>query len=214
MAEKKVDMKSMTRRERKDYIWYYYKTHIIVGICTLILAGTLIYDVVSKDQVIFSLTLFGEVDPTLDCEVIERDLTQLIAPEATEKETVRVQFYGLNDVETSFDEITDLYQQKMMTQVAASELDLVIMGENDFEFYIDQNMFQPLNELHDIDWSLVDEDQLLKDDETNMIYGIKMSENPIFKTINFDSEGKVLTLISNSKNKEMAVEIINYLLPE
>ena len=51
-----------------------------------------------------------------------------MAPEATKKEKVLVQFYGLNEVETSFDEMTDLYQQKMISQIAAQELDLVIMG--------------------------------------------------------------------------------------
>lgn len=214
MAEKKVDLKSMTKQEKRDYIWYYYKTHIITGLLAILLVGSLIYEVTSKDQIIFSLTLFGASEPTLYYEEIEEDLTQLVAPDSNAKETVRVQFFALNEVEESFDEITDLYQQKMMTQVAAKELDLVIMGENDFKFYANQNMFEPLNEVTGIDWSLVADQDLLKDSTTQLIYGIKMSENSLLNTVNYDSEGKVLALINNSNHKEMATKIINYLLPQ
>lgn len=214
MAEKKVDLKSMSRQEKKDYIWYYYKNHILMGIFAVVLVGSLIYDVMTKDKIIFSLTLFGEAESALQIEEIQQDLTQLVAPEAAEREKVLVQFYSLNDVETSFNEMTDLYQQKMMSQIAAQELDLVIMGENDFKFYARENMFEPLNELVGIDWSLVEDAQLIKDEETDFVYGIKMERSQLLNSINYETNGKVLALINNSLNKEMAMEVINQLLAE
>lgn len=214
MAEKKVDLKSMSRQEKKDYIWYYYKNHILMGIFAVVLVGSLIYDVMTKDKIIFSLTLFGEAESALQIEEIQQDLTQLVAPEAAEREKVLVQFYSLNDVETSFNEMTDLYQQKMMSQIAAQELDLVIMGENDFKFYERENMFEPLNELVGIDWSLVEDAQLIKDEETDFVYGIKMERSQLLNSINYETNGKVLALINNSLNKEMAMEVINQLLAE
>ena len=55
MAEKKVDLKTMTRKEKKDYIWYYYKSHMMMGLFAVVLVGSLIYDVMTKDKIIFSL---------------------------------------------------------------------------------------------------------------------------------------------------------------
>ncbi|WP_317326820.1 hypothetical protein [Turicibacter sanguinis] len=214
MAEKKVDLKTMTRKEKKDYIWYYYKSHMMMGLFAVVLVGSLIYDVMTKDKIIFSLTLFGEAESGVQIEEIQQDLTQLVAPEATKKEKVLVQFYGLNEVETSFDEMTDLYQQKMISQIAAQELDLVIMGESDFGFYAEEKMFEALNEISGIDWSLVEETQLIKDEQTDLVYGIKMAGSQLLNRINYDTNGKVLALINNSLNKEMAVDVINQLLSE
>lgn len=187
---------------------------MMMGLFAVVLVGSLIYDVMTKDKIIFSLTLFGEAESGVQIEEIQQDLTQLVAPEATKKEKVLVQFYGLNEVETSFDEMTDLYQQKMISQIAAQELDLVIMGESDFGFYAEEKMFEALNEISGIDWNLVEETQLIKDEQTDLVYGIKMAGSQLLNRINYDTNGKVLALINNSLNKEMAVDVINQLLSE
>ena len=187
MAEKKVDLKTMTRKEKKDYIWYYYKSHMMMGLFAVVLVGSLIYDVMTKDKIIFSLTLFGEAESGVQIEEIQQDLTQLV---------------------------TDLYQQKMISQIAAQELDLVIMGESDFGFYAEEKMFEALNEISGIDWNLVEETQLIKDEQTDLVYGIKMAGSQLLNRINYDTNGKVLALINNSLNKEMAVDVINQLLSE
>lgn len=214
MAEKRVDFKSMTKQEKRDYIWYYYKNHMLIGLFSIVLIGSLVYDVASKNQIVFSLTLFGESDAVLELEEIQQTLTEVIVPNGSEKEKVLVQFYGLHEVQDTFDEITDLYQQKMLTQIAAQELDLVVMSESDFNFYSQENMFDSLDELEGINWGLISDKQLIKDSKVNKIYGIKLIENELLNEINYESSGKVIALVKNSLNKDKAVQVINYLLRE
>ena len=54
MEEKRVDFKSMTKQEKRDYIWYYYKNHMLIGLFSIVLIGSLVYDVASKNQIVFS----------------------------------------------------------------------------------------------------------------------------------------------------------------
>lgn len=88
------------------------------------------------------------------------------------------------------------------------------MGESDFGFYAEEKMFEALNEISGIDWNLVEETQLIKDEQTDLVYGIKMAGSQLLNRINYDTNGKVLALINNSLNKEMAVDVINQLLSE
>ena len=124
MAEKKVELSKMNLKEKWEYLWYYYKNYMIYGIIGLILGLSILFEVVTNDEVIFNLTLCGQAEWIPSYTELEQNLTKLLSPDAKRKETARVQLYALENIEESFDELTALYQQKLMTQVAARELDL------------------------------------------------------------------------------------------
>lgn len=214
MAEKKVELKSMTKKQRWDYLVYYYKNHMLVGIIGLILIGTLIFELVNNEKVIFMLTLCGQGELIPGYTALEEELTGLISPETKKKETARIQLYALENIEESFDDLTALYQQKFLAQVAASELDLVVINEADYDVFYEQGLFEPLEAQSDINWEQINEADLVYGVTDQHIYGIKVENNQILESIDYPTQNKMLVMINNSTRKAESVKIINYLFSQ
>lgn len=214
MAEKKVELKSMTKKQRWDYIGYYYKNYMLVGIVALVLIGTLIFELVSNEKVIFTLTLCGQGELIPGYTVFEEELTELISPESKKKETARVQLYALENIGESFDDLTALYEQKFLAQVAANELDLVVINEADYDIFYEQGLFEPLETQSQINWEQINEADLVYGAAEQHIYGIKVENNQILESIDYPTQNKMLVMVNNSTRKAESVKIINYLFSE
>ncbi len=211
MAEKKVDLGKMNPKEKWDYLWYYYKNYMIYGIIGLILVFSIVFEIVTNDQVIFNLTLCGQAELIPGYTELEQELTQLLSPDAKRKETARVQLYALENIEESFDELTALYQQKLMTQVAAGELDLLVINQVDFDSMYHEGLFEPLGANKQIKWDQIDAQSLVYAPNQEEVYAIKVDTNPILEALDYPTQNKLLVMINNSARKTEATQVINYL---
>ena len=212
MAETKVDLSKMNPKEKWDYLWYYYKNYMIYGIIGLILGLSIVFEVVTNDEVIFNLTLCGQAESIPGYNELEENITKLLSPDAKRKETARVQLYALENIEESFDELTALYQQKLMTQVAAGELDLLVINEVDFDPMYQEGLFEPLGLNQQINWDQIDSQSLVYGPNQEEVYAIKVEGNPILEALDYPTQHKLLVMINNSTRQTEAAQVINYLL--
>ncbi|MGK0466111.1 hypothetical protein [Clostridium sp.] len=56
-----VDLKSMSKKKKAEYIWDYYKVHIIGTIAIICIVGSLIHSQLTKIDYVFNLTVIGNV---------------------------------------------------------------------------------------------------------------------------------------------------------
>lgn len=140
IREQQHKTKDMSFKGKWQYFWYYYKVHTFVAIGVILLAGTLIHDVLSaKDNAFYGIMLnaiglssesmesvfseYAGIDlDTYDCYIDTTSTLSYSTPSEYDMATI----------------------QKMMAQVQARDLDAVIFDSQVFNNYANTEMFADL----------------------------------------------------------------------
>ncbi|MFK4998110.1 hypothetical protein ACI2OX_14370 [Bacillus sp. N9] len=74
MNEEKLDrnISANERKKRVDYIWHYYKFHIIGAIAFIVIASTTINGIMNKKDVMLNIMIVGEKMDTVKIEEIRK----------------------------------------------------------------------------------------------------------------------------------------------
>ncbi|MEK6263486.1 MAG: hypothetical protein N2B06_01685 [Clostridium sp.] len=76
-----VDLKSMSKKKKAEYIWDYYKLHIIGTLVIISIVGSLIHSQLTKIDYVFNLTMIGNgIDATMKSN-LENKLTSVVVKE-------------------------------------------------------------------------------------------------------------------------------------
>lgn len=112
-----------TTKEKFDYLWGYYRWHVIILVSGIFFAGYLMVDWINRPITAFHVTVLApEVDSEEENQLTE-ELTDLIQPE------------GRN--ETAYASFTPHGQlaERFTAQLTAAEYDVILMDEPAFKEY-------------------------------------------------------------------------------
>lgn len=109
------------------------------------------------------------------------------------------------------------YQQKAFTVIATERPDIYVTDQTTFEWVGKMGAFKSLDEEVAGRWkSLVDEKTALKlmneEDQKEHIYGIDVSDNPLFNELPLYKDKAILTIRDGSSNIEKSVQFIEHFL--
>ena len=138
MVKQNIKLKEMTMKKRCSYFWDYYRYHVIGACLILVLMGTVIREVANQSTILLNVVISEMINERTDVTELEQQLTQLVKSEAEENETIRIYTYPFNNIESSSSDLTQVYLEKFVAQVAISELDVFILEENDFSYFYEQ----------------------------------------------------------------------------
>ena len=209
--------KALTKKEKVEHIWEYYRLHII---------GTMagVFFVVS-----ILMTIFGPKppEPAADLVIVggyvgheekvaqfKSDIEDII--DQGEEGKVNVNIMTVIWEEQS--EVTMAMEQKLMLMFQTRELDVLILEKEKFDIYVnnlDSTLCQPLESIPELAQILEDNQESLvrrkfRDDDTEKIYGISVKDNIKLKEIGLQDDFIVVIPIV-AKNTENAVEVIKWL---
>ena len=210
MVKQNIKLKEMTMKKRCSYFWDYYRYHVIGACLILVLMGTVIREVANQSTILLNVVISEMINERTDVTELEQQLTQLVKSEAEENETIRIYTYPFNNIESSSSDLTQVYLEKFVAQVAISELDVFILEENDFSYFYEQGLFKPLDELLQEVEGIDSSDYLLAEDDH--VYAIRLEGNKLLETKGIETKNKVVTVLSNSLRQEESADLILGLL--
>lgn len=210
MVKQNIKLKEMTMKKRFSYFWDYYRYHVIGACLILVLMGTVIREVANQSTILLNVVISEMINERTDVTELEQQLTQIVKSEAEENETIRIYAYPFNNIESSFSDLTQVYLEKFVAQVAISELDVFILEENDFSYFYEQGLFKPLDELLQEVEGIDSSDYLLAEDDH--VYAIRLEGNKLLEAKGIETKNKVVTVLSNSLRQEESADLILALL--
>ena len=210
MVKQNIKLKEMTMKKRCSYFWDYYRYHVIGACLILVLMGTVIQEVANQSTILLNVVISEMINERTDVTELEQQLTQIVKSEAEENETIRIYAYPFNNIESSSSDLTQVYLEKFVAQVAISELDVFILEENDFSYFYEQGLFKPLDELLQEVEGIDSSDYLLAEDDH--VYAIRLEGNKLLEAKGIETKNKVVTVLSNSLRQEESADLILALL--
>ena len=172
--------------------------------------GTVIREVANQSTILLNVVISEMINERTDVTELEQQFTQLVKSEAEENETIRIYTYPFNNIESSSSDLTQVYLEKFVAQVAISELDVFILEENDFSYFYEQGLFKPLDELLQEVEGIDSSDYLLAEDDH--VYAIRLEGNKLLEAKGIETKNKVVTVLSNSLRQEESADLILALL--
>ncbi|NLM12487.1 MAG: hypothetical protein GX209_01915 [Epulopiscium sp.] len=208
--------KDLTPKKKLEHVLYYYKWHMIVGVCLLFLAINLIVTIAQRDKNIplFILSVQGIPKDYDKIEVWEEEVTNKIAEPDT-KQKVRVDYYPIRL--DSQDQISVANTQKFAVLLAAGDLDVVCLDEELFLTQAAMGFYHPLDELPELS-AVLDKIEprairLKTEADTNEhIYGIWADGLEIMKKLDESTEGKIIGIVKTTKRLSYSTDFIQLVL--
>ncbi len=198
----------MTFKEKVDYIWEYYKLHILGSLCLLLAIGFTAYEMTGQKEVYVSVVFGGQPITKENLASIREQVNDgLIPKEQQSYKEVLVQNIQLGNDETlmSIEET-----QRFFAQVTGGIIDVLIMEEELFQMFHEQDLFLHLNGLKGFDTLHIDEADIIYEEGTSNIYGIRVSDLDLFENVE-GNDGMVVAVIANSNNDEGVIEFLRFI---
>lgn len=133
-AAHRAAFRNMSRKEKLDHVWTYYKWPILLGLAVLILLGSLLQRQLTKKETALSLA-FANVSVGED---LERELTdgflRAVGADGRKQEVYLYRELYLSDDADQLDhQYAYASRMKLMGAVNAGKLDLVLMNRESYD---------------------------------------------------------------------------------
>ncbi|MBU5593960.1 hypothetical protein KQI76_02180 [Amphibacillus sp. MSJ-3] len=201
MAKLREVLKGMSRKEQLDYIWEYYKLHII-GFILLIIFGWLMIDgFMNKGNEPVGITVVSEAT----IEVIDELELSINSLEFTDFDLFFEHIYhqgGLIE-NNAYD-----MMERLSMRIAVGQVDIMVTDDLFAEQLINEDIFLPLKEV-------IEPDQIDSFEEEGLVvngvlYGIKTADLKIFDQYDVYQDTYLLVPASG-RHREEAKQVIEYL---
>lgn len=208
MQVAKVDLKSMEFKKRVEYIWDYYKVHIIGTLAIIFFIGSFVYGQVTKIDCAFNVTF--TVNALYDENIVKlgEELTSLVVDPSEKRLEATVSVLPVSS-STGVDAMSNMQMmQKFTVQVAAGEIDVLIIDKSDVDGMSQQGLLLGLDAVSGLD---INENLVIKDSNGEN-YGISLENSNKLKEMNINTENMVLAICGSSKKLEMIPRVIQWFL--
>ena len=204
----KKKLSEMTLKEKIEYIWEYYKLHIIGGILVIFVAGSIINGILHPPLPPYIGVGFYEIylGEDFDAE-FARAVSDALGVE-TERELEYPHFFISGEDPSA----QMVIAQKLMAMLSTNELDLLITDNEAFYGFAYESYFMPLSEIG----AAAPEEQLVycESAETpgELAYGIRLTESALLDSLGIRGDALTIGVIINTARKTNALDVINLLL--
>lgn len=217
MEKRLINYEDLSKSEKIDHIWEYYKFHIIatcVGI--LFVFGLLNHYIFNPPaEITLDVSVFGiYAEPTV-MEELELALNDIIVQE-DENEESTVDFFSISD-----DQDYNTQQAmvtKMIGKATLHDFDIMIFEGEFYQNYLQEDTLLSLNDMYEAGLIDVDEDMLRKGSEfdypSDDYYLIDITGHEGFARMLNPQGDLYLGIFSVTNHSEHIEESINYILNE
>ncbi|NLG04070.1 MAG: hypothetical protein GX567_09630 [Clostridia bacterium] len=136
-------LKFMTKQEKIQYIWEYYKLHIAVTIVAIIFLSLLIHDLIEGNKPVHLYACLVNANMSTQTESTLLDDYIAYAGIDTKKENTAIDMSMHIDLD-SMDQVSLAYQQKIMALLSSKDLDVLIADNEMIQKYGEMEAFLDL----------------------------------------------------------------------
>jgi len=209
-----VDLKSMSKKKKAEYIWDYYKLHIIGIIAVIFIVGSFIHSQITKIDYVFNLTVIGNVVDVNKKSDLENKITSLVVSDGAVRKQAIVDIIPPASSNNPADIMPVEYMQRFMAMLSVGDLDIVIMDKNILKTLAQQDILLRLDNIPSLNLDSIKNEKLeaRAGDNKMAVYAINVEGIDIFKDMGYDTENKVISIISSTKQTDNGVLVLKWLL--
>lgn len=203
-----VDLKGMSRKDKAGYIWDYYKLHIIGALAFICIIIFFVNSQGTKIDYVFNLTILGNSVDNNKVTNLEKQLTNVVVKDGDTKKQAEVNNLVIGTSTSS------QYMQKFIAEIAAGELDVVILDKATFESLVKQDLFLRLDNISGFDLASIKSEKIEARvrDKNKAVFAINAKDIKVFKDIGINTDNKVIVVISSSKHLDKDNMVLKWLL--
>lgn len=193
--------------EKLDYIWTYYKLHIIGFLVLFFFVGSYISNLINKQEVYCNITYVGNSINAQEFEPIKNNLSDTLLQ--NRKKQVILFDTIFTDINT---EAGIAMKQKLHVNIAAQQIDFAIVNKEFFEENFSSKMFMNLESLDAFSELQISNHELLKETDSNGTYGISVKKLNLLKDVHYANDDNYLVVISNTEHKDAVMNVLKTFL--
>ncbi|WP_054787106.1 MULTISPECIES: hypothetical protein [Gracilibacillus] len=197
-------LKTMSFKEAVDYIWEYYKIHIIGIIAGLFILGSIISSVLKEDEVLYNMMVVAPI-PYDEVNVFSDQINEAHY-EDFEVAVDNIIYDGGDLSNQSYDQV-----QKLIAKIAAGMVDVMVTDESFALDLVEQEGLTPIEDLFDVE-KLKQHGVEVVDFGSGTAYGIKSNKLDVFQD-NQHYQSRVLVFPSNAEQVDLTDDFLEALLP-
>lgn len=212
--QKKV-METQGFKGRLEYFIHYYKWHVIIGALILIIGGTMIYDIVSKKDMIFQ-AVYVNAFPNVEGEEFMAEFEKTIEINPKKEEISLIDdFYIDMEAYTYFD-VQNI--EKLLVLCAAGNVDVCVVDEGYLMNMAEGGYFMDLSTIFTEEQMAKYSDKLVWYDCPNNIaegeeaIALEITDaSKIVSTQSYPNSKCYFTVIVNATNVDNALAFLDFL---
>jgi len=204
-----VDLKGMTKKAKVEYIWDYYKIHIIVTTLVLIGLVSFIHGQITKINYEFNLTIIGSSLEQDKSDKFEKTLTPIVIKNPSAKQSAQIDIMAISSLTGGKEATSAQYMQKFVAELSANVIDLLILNKTDYEVFLKQGAFIKLDDVEVLKDKKLEE--TLEGGEKG-VYGINIDGNKKLTSFGVNTKDMVLCIPASTKQKPKAFLAIKWIL--
>lgn len=195
----------LNRKDKLEYIWDYYKIHIISTIIAILLIGYFAYTQLTRIDYVFNLTLIEsniQEDKRID---LQDKITKLVVtPEEKRKQAVI-------DVIPTITDYKDL--EKLSAKLAVKEIDILILDKKMFNTLAEKEGLVQLDNKIGINQSYIKNNKFeVEVNGKKGVFGISAEGIKVLEESGIDTHDKVLAIAASSTHMESSIKVVNWFL--
>jgi len=208
-------LKPMTAKEKAEYIWEYYRLHIIIfAVIALFTYSVLDAAVFNPPKDVFlGLAVYGPFVEQETADAIQLDLQNALLPEELEGSAkVYVTDFFLDNMPSDF---VTANTEKFFAMCTARELDIIIAPAEHFTLLAENEYLFDLSDLNGIDYNVSDMFFCARQDggaDSARPVGIALENAPFLNRPYLNETDFFLGVIINTPRIDAAVSAVNYIL--
>ncbi|WP_066192214.1 MULTISPECIES: hypothetical protein [Gracilibacillus] len=198
-------LKTMSFKEAVDYIWEYYKLHIIGTILGVAFLWSILGTVFGEKEETFQITVLGQV-PYDTAEAFSTDLNDHYLND------FRVITDSMITESGSLEDVDYAQVQKFWANMGANMIDVIIASESLADQFQGEQGLMPVDQYVDLP-SLEEQEATLYRFGTEDVYGIATEDIPMFEAYPAFHD-LIIMFPVNSENHERTEEVMDILMSE
>lgn len=202
----KEKFKALSPKEKRQYIWEYYKMPIIITLLCILGICSFIHTIITRKDTYCNITYYNSYVDENELYALRDTLNSLLI-ENPNKSTILV-----NPIWSDSNASATLSPaEEIAIKVSAKEIDIAIVNSDYFNTQMAQDMFEDISTLDGFsELNIPEYNWVQATDSTGHqgVYGIKLDNLNYLNDINSIPTDSVLTIIVNSERKEHAMEIL------
>ncbi|MBU3184630.1 hypothetical protein [Clostridium estertheticum] len=209
-----VDLKGMSKHKKAEYIWEYYKFHIIGALAAICIIISIIHSQITKPDYVFNLTMISNIADTNKVTNLESLLTKVVVKDGSTRKKAIVSSMPIDTSKNANLQTTSQYMQKLTAEVSVGELDVIILDKTMFESFAKQDMFLRLDNISELNLDSLKGEKIhaIGSDKKNDVYAIDAKDITLLKKLGFDLKNKVIGIVGSTKQKYNSILVLKYLL--
>lgn len=199
-----------TFKEKSDYIWTYYKLHILGTLILIFFVGSYISTQLNRQDVYCNITYVGNTINVEELTPAKNKLNDILLHN-NKKSVINFESIFTDDKSTTGLAMT----QKLHVNIAAQQIDIAIVNKEFFEQNFSSEMFLNLESLNGFSTLPLSNHELTKKTDsngTNGTYGISIKNLKLLNDIHFANDDNILVVISNTEHNDAVVNVLKTLL--